>query len=148
MGRAKMAVYKPDKSKDMAPHSDGSLPFGAFIVSSQIRKPLMTAAIEIVAIAKTLAGRSDDPRDGHYSDHFSINEIHGGWIKTRTDPHSKRAVVEIINDAKNAVAIEIGSGWPSEGITGGAERIAKQAGWNKAKHPLGRAAKMIGDFHE
>lgn len=125
--------------------------FGQFMVSDQIRKPLRRAAVDVIAIAKTLVSRSDDPRSGtpdkpHYTDAFAI---HGHGLQTlvfdsrvgRWNPH---AMVKISNHAENGIALEIGSGIPSEGVTGGAERRSKQGGWNKAVRPLGRAGRAIG----
>lgn len=125
--------------------------FREFMVSDQIRKPLYRAAFDIIAIAKALVPRSDDPRSGlpdkpHYADSFSIQ---GEGLQTlifdsrvgRWNPH---AMVQISNHANNAIPVEFGSGWPSEGTTSGAERKAKQGGWNKAKRPLGKAGRVIG----
>lgn len=144
MGRKKLMTYKRDTPKDTAPHTDGSLPFIDFVNSDRLRTPITIAAREIVALAKATVGRSDDARDGHYVDHFSINQIFGGHIATKYDPKSKRAIVEIVNDAKNAVMLEFGSGLGAAGSTGERE----QGGWNEAKHPLARAGSKVGDFRE
>lgn len=125
--------------------------FGQFMVSDQIRKPITKAAIDIIAIAKASVTRSDDPRSGtpdnpHYTDAFAL---HAAGLQTlvldsrvgRWNPH---AMVRISNRAQNGVALEFGSGVPSEGVTGGAERQAKQGGWNEAVRPLGRAGRAIG----
>jgi len=144
MGRAKMMRYKPDNSKDLKPHSDGSLSFGMWVNSAAIRTPLTLAAREIVALAKAQVPPSDDPRDGHYADHFSVVQVFGQGIKVRADPDSKRAIVEVENDAKNAVMVEFGSGGGAAGATGTRE----QGGWNKAKHPLARAGSIVGSFRE
>lgn len=148
MAQERALRYSPDKAGDFRPHSDGSLPFSAFAVSNQIRKPLRTAAVAIVALAKAdpQVAPSDDPRDGHYVDHFSINEVHATYVKTKRDGRTPRSVVEVINDAKNSVAVEFGSGGQSVGDSAGQPR--PQGGWNKQKRPLGRAAGKIGDFHE
>ena len=135
-------TYKPDRPGDFTPHSDGSGSFSAFAVSDQMRKPLRRAAFEIIAIAKTVVPRSSDGRDGHYMDHFAINEAHGTYVGKSRSP---RAVVEVTNDAKNAVAVEFGSGEPSLGDSSGQGR--EQGGWNRAMRPLGRAAALIGDYH-
>lgn len=138
-----IARYKPDKPGDFKPHSDGSGSFSEFTVSPQIRKPLLSAGFEIIAIAKAIVGRSNDPRGGHYSDHFSINSVTGTYVGRRRSP---RAVVEIINDHDSAAAVEFGSGDPSVGDSAGEDR--PQGGWNKPKRPLGRAAGQVGDWHE
>jgi hypothetical protein len=138
-----VARYRPDKPGDFRPHSDGSGSFSEFTVSPQIRKPLLSAAYEIIAIAKSLVPRSSDPRGGHYNDHFSINAVTGTYVGKRRSP---RAVVEVINDHPNAPAVEFGSGDPSVGISAGIDR--PQGGWNKPKRPLGRAAGQVGDWHE
>lgn len=147
MPRGEHARYVPDRPGDYRPHKDGSGSFSSFAVSEQIRKPLKRAAFDIIALAKAdpTVTRSTDERDGHYVDHFSINEAHGTYIKTRFG-RVPRAVVEVINDAKNAVAVEFGSGESSVGDSAGEGR--PQGGWNKQKRPLGRAASRIGDFHE
>lgn len=140
-----MAVvrYIPDRPQSRGTR-DGMLLIGDFAVSAQIRKPCVRAAYDIIAIAKAIIGRSDDERDGHYADKFAVNEIFGTRIKTKYGmvPH---AIAEITNSAKNAVAVEFGSGERSVGDSAGDPR--EQGGWNKPMRPLGRAASKIGDFH-
>jgi len=126
--------------------SPGFLSFDKFMVSDQIRKPLKRAAIDIIAIAKATVPRSDDERDGHYTDKFSIQ---GEGLETlvfdsRVGMMNRHAMVQISNHAKNAIAVEFGSGYPSEGTTSGRERKEKQRGWNKPMRPLGRAGRKIG----
>lgn len=131
--------------------------FGQFMVSDQIRKPLVTASRDIVALVKTSfttkdgGSRSDDPRSGgpdkpHYVDAFSIQSVGLQTLvfDSRVGKMNPHAMVQISNHAPNAIAMEIGSGWPSKGTTGGRERIEEQGGWNKAKRPLGRAGRKIG----
>lgn len=131
--------------------SPGFGTFKQFMVSDQIRKPLRMAALDMIALAKASVSRSDDPRSGkpgkpHYTDAFSLHTegletlVFDGRVG-RWNPH---AMVQISNHAQNAIALEFGSGDPSEGLTGGRERQAKQGGWNKAKRPLGRAGRAIG----
>lgn len=130
--------------------SPGFGTLGEFMVSDQIRKPLRRAAVDIVAIAKASVQRSDDPRSGtadkpHYTDAFSIQGEGLQTMVLTADGHANpHAMVQVSNHAKNAVALEYGSGWPSEGVTSGTERQEKQGGWNKAKRPLGRAGRLIG----
>jgi hypothetical protein len=126
--------------------SPGFEHFGRFMVSDQIRKPLRRAAIDIIAVAKVMVPRSKDERDGHYTDKFSIQ---GEGLETlvfdsRVGKMNRHAMVQISNHAKNAIAVEFGSGWPSKGTTKGAERKAEQGGWNKAMRPLGRAGRKVG----
>lgn len=124
--------------------SPGYGTFGEFMVSDQMRKPVFRAAVDIVAIAKTLVDRSKDERDGHYTDKFSI---HSGGLQTvvgkRRNP---RVMVQISNSAKNAVAVEFGSGPPATGPSTGEER--EQGGWSKAKRPLGRAGVKVGRLYK
>lgn len=142
----KRLVYKPDKANDFRPHSDGSESFSAFAVSSQMRKPLLVAAFEIIGLAKADVGRSQDDRNGHYSDGFSVNEVQAAYVKPKRGPRQARAVAEIQNDYWTAPAMEFGSGDPSIGLSSGEDR--PQGGWNKPKRPLGRAASKIGDWNE
>lgn len=118
--------------------------FGQFMVSGQMRKPVFRAAVDIVAIAKTLVPRSADERDGHYTDKFAI---HSAGLQTVVGKRrTPRVMVQISNSAKNAVAMEFGSGEPATGPSKGQER--EQGGWNKAKRPLGRAGLKIGRLYE
>ena len=139
---AKMIRYKADRPGDFKPHLDGSGSFSSFAVSPQMRKPLVRASFDIIAIAKSIVGRSGDPRNGHYSDHFSVNEA-AGLVSKRLGP---RAVAEVINDHDNAPALEYGSGDPSIGESAGLAR--PPGGWNKPKRPLGRAAGKVGNWRE
>lgn len=125
-------------SNKPAGRSPGYGDFKEFAVSGQIRKPLTRASYDIVAIAKLMVPPSGDARDGHYADKFAV---HSGAMTVRVG-RNVRAVVQISNHAKNAVAVEFGSGPPSEGKAGGAPR--EQGGWNRAKRPLGRAGRKIG----
>ena len=138
---AKVIRYKPDKPGDFTPHDDGSGSFSTFAVSPQMRKPLMRAAYEIIAIAKTFVPRSTDPRGGHYQDHFAAHSTYD--VKVGGIP---RAAAEVTNDYVTAAAMEFGSGDPSIGSSAGEDR--PQGGWNKPKRPLGRAAGRVGDWHE
>lgn len=131
--------------------SPGFDDFGKFMVSDQIRRPLGKACVDIIAIAKVLVPRSDDPRSGtpekpHYTDAFSIQNIGLETLvyDSRVGKMNRHAMAQISNHAENAIAMEYGSGWPSKGTTSGAERKEKQGGWNKAKRPLGRAGRKIG----
>jgi hypothetical protein len=137
----KVIRYKADKPGDFRPHEDGSGSFSSFAVSSQMRKPLVRAGHDIVAIAKTIVPPSGDPRNGHYNDHFAVHSTYD--LKLKTGP---RAVAEVTNDYWTAPALEFGSGDPSIGDSAGEER--PQGGWNKPKRPLGKAGGMIGDWHE
>jgi hypothetical protein len=146
---AKQVRYVRDKAGDFKPHSDGSLPFAEFVVSSQIRRPLTLAAHDIIAIAKAdpKAQPSEDERDGHYIDHFNVTGQKAVLMATKTDPKPRlRAVAVVENDAKNSVPMEFGSGESSAGKSKGKAR--PQGGWNKPKRILGRAASKVGDFHE
>lgn len=131
--------------------------FGQFMVSDQMRRPTVAAAVDIVAIAKasvtTKSGgpRSDDPRSGtpdkpHYVDAFSIQSIGLQTLvfDSRAGKMNPHVLVQISNHAENAIPMEFGSGWPSRGRTKGRERIEEQGGWNKAKRPLGRAGRKVG----
>lgn len=120
--------------------SKGFGTFGEFMVSDQMRKPTFRAAVDIVAIAKTLVPRSEDERGGHYTDKFSIHSA--GLQTTAGKRKTPRVMVQISNSAKNAVAVEFGSGEPATGPSAGLER--EQGGWNRAKRPLGRAGVKIG----
>lgn len=128
--------------------SPGFLSFDKFMVSDQIRKPITRAAIDIIAVAKAMAPRSDDERDGHYADKFSIQSqgLQTLVLDTQSGrPHwNPHAMVQISNHAKNAIAVEFGSGYISRGTTKGRERKAKQGGWNKSMRPLGRAGRRVG----
>ncbi len=117
--------------------------FGEFMVSSQAEKPVSRAAYDIVAIAKLIVGRSADARDGHYADKFAV---HGGMQTRVGKRRTPRVMVQISNSAKNAPAMEFGSGEPATGPSAGQER--PQGGWNKAKRPLGKAGARIGRLHE
>ena len=138
--------YRPDKVNDFRPHDDGTGSFSAFAVSAQMRKPLVRAAYDIIAIAKTLVPPSSDSRDGHYRDKFAVNAARATYFKPRRGPRQGRAVAVVINDAKNAVPVEFGSGDPSVGLSAGMDR--PQGGWNKPMRPLGRAGGRVGDWHE
>jgi len=142
---ANVIRYRPDKVNDFRPHDDGTGSFSAFAVSPQMRKPLVRAAYDIIAIAKTLVSRSGDARDGHYADKFAVNKGRAMYFKPKSGPRQPRAVATIINDAKNAAALEFGSGDESVG-TPGVDR--PQGGWNRIMRPLGRAGGRIGDWHE
>lgn len=142
MGRPKTVTYKADNSKNLAPHSDGSLSFGMWVNSASIRTPLTIAAREVVALAKAEVGRSADDRNGHYVDHFEVVQIFGGSIPVKADRHSKRAIVEVTNDAVNAVMLEFGSGRGLAGATGS----RPQGGYNLRERPIGRAASKVGQF--
>jgi hypothetical protein len=138
--------YKPDRVNDYRPHSDGTGSFSSFAVSAQLRKPLVRASYDIIAIAKALVPPSEDPRNGHYSDHFAVNKARATYLKPKRGPRQGRAVAIIVNDYPTAPAMEFGSGDPSVGLSAGAER--EQGGWNKPKRPLGRAGGRVGQWHE
>ena len=130
--------------------SPGFGTLGDFMVSDQIGVPLVKAAIDIVAVAKAIAPRSDDPRrparGAHYSDSFSIQ---AGPLETlvfdsRVGQLNRHRMVQISNHATDAVAVEFGTGRKSMGETRGAERRAKQGGWNKPMRVLGRAGRTVG----
>ena len=131
--------------------SPGFGTFLDFMVSDQIRRPLVRAAVDMVAVAKAMAPRSDDPRSGtdekpHYSDRFSIQ---AGPMETlvfdgRVGRWNRHAMVQVSNDAPNAVPLEYGSGAPSEGTSGGVVRTSRQGGWNRPTRVLGRAGRAIG----
>ena len=133
------AEYVPDEAYDFTPHSDGSGSFSSFATSKQMRRPLLRAAYDIIAIAKTFVPRSSDDRGGHYQDHFAAHSTYD--VKM---PRGPRAVAEVTNDHRTAAAMEFGSGDPSTGLSKGEER--PQGGWNKPKRPLGRAAGRVGDW--
>jgi len=142
MGSVQMSRFIPSyKPRGRSP---GFGTFAEFMVSNQMRKPVFRAAVDVVAIAKTLVGRSDDERDGHYTDKFSI---HSEGLETTVGARrTPRVMVQISNSAKNGVAMEFGSGEPATGPSAGQER--PQQGWNKAKRPLGRAGARIGRLHD
>ena len=115
--------------------------FAGFMLSEQIRLPLRGIAHEIIAVAKGFVPPSDDPRNGHYSEHFST--VDGTeFIATKREVRTVRAVVYVENDAPSAAAMEFGSGAPSVGTSKGQPR--KQGGSNQQKRPLGRASMIVG----
>lgn len=127
--------------------SPGYGTFKEFMVSDQMRKPVFRAAVDIVAIAKTLVPRSKDERDGHYTDKFSIHsEGLETVVVTKRGHRNPRVMVQISNSAKNAMAVEFGSGPPATGPSTGEER--EQGGWSEAKRPLGRAGVKIGRLYK
>lgn len=130
--------------------SPGFGTLGQFMVSDQIGRPLVRAAVDMVAVMKALAPRSDDPRrperGPHYADRFSIQ---AGPLVTmvydsRARKNNPHRMVQISNDADDAIAIELGSGIKSAGTTKGAERRQKQGGWNKPMRVMGRGGRLIG----
>jgi hypothetical protein len=139
--------YRADKVNDFRPHSDGTGSFSAFAVSPQLRKPLVSAAFEVIAIAKAIAPRGPG-RPGHrpYADSFAVNKARATYLKPKRGPRQGRAVATVINDADNAVPMEFGSGDPSVGLSAGADR--PQGGWNKPYRVLGKAGGRVGDWHE
>ena len=137
--------YVPDKPEARG-NRDGFFLIGDFAVSAQARQPCVMAAYDVIAIAKSIIGRSDDDRNGHYADKFRVNHAnYAAKIKTRYG-HVPHAIAEIVNDSDSAPAVEFGSGKPSVGDSSGETRV--QGGYNKPKRALGRAASKIGDFHE
>jgi len=115
--------------------------FGDFMVSEQIQDPLREAAADIIEVAKTLVPPSQDDRDGHYSDKFGVQAGRLRMVVGKAFPN-RRAIVRVTNSAKNAVALEFGSGREAEGTSRGEDR--PQGGWNTAKRPLYRAGRKIG----
>lgn len=141
-----IVTYKQDKVNDFRPHADGSGSFSSFAISAQLRKPLVRAGYNVIGIARGLVVPSDDERDGHYRDKFSIDNSQKTILfKPRGGPRAPRAVAVVQNTAKNAAALEFGSGDESVG-TPGIKR--PQGGWNNMKRPLGRAGGKVGDWHE
>ena len=138
---AKIARYVRDKANDYRPHSDGSGSFSSFAVSEQIRRPTREGAELIAGIARGMAPK----KSGNYSRSFAIGRNRTFWFKPRNGPLQRRAVVEVINTADDAAAIEFGSGKPSIGKSTGQDR--PQGGNNRAFRILGRAAARVGDFH-
>lgn len=119
----------------------GPTNFAGFMVSAQIRRPLHEVGRAIIEIAQGIVPPSDDPRNGHYSEHFSTADS-TEFIATKRSVRSMRAVVYVENDSPSAAAMEFGSGAPSVGESKGQSR--KQGGSNQQKRPLGRAATTIG----
>lgn len=135
-------VYRPDRPGKKSPYPGSPfLPFGAFAVSPRMQGLVMKVARDGAILAKMFVPPSDDPRDGHYRDHMSTDV--GNIVKI---DGLERVTALIVNDAKNAAAIEFGSGESSVGDTSGSGR--PQGGWNRPKRPLGKAGMMLGDFHE
>ena len=139
---AKLIRYRRDKPNDFTPHTDGSLPMSAFVISGQIRHPCLQAAAEVIGIAKSIA----PTKSGTYANAFGIGPDKKFWFKPVGEPLQLRAVVEVVNTDTKAVAIEFGSGEQSVGDSAGDER--PQGGWNKPYRVLGRAGAKVGDFHE
>ena len=140
---AKIARYVRDRPNDFAPHSDGSGSMSSFVISSQIRRPVMLAALEVIGIAKAMAPKES----GEYSRSFAIGQRRKMFMfKPEGEPLQPRALVEVINTAESAPAIEFGSGKRSVGDSAGDPR--PQGGGNKPFRILGRAGARVGDFHE
>jgi len=119
----------------------GETNFAGFMVSPQIRVPLHLVGRQIIEVAKGIVPPSDDPRNGHYSEHFSTSDG-TEFVPTKRAVRSKRAVVYVENDSPSAAAMEFGSGAPSVGESKGQPR--KQGGSNQQKRPLGRASAIVG----
>lgn len=122
--------------------SPGFGTFGEFMVSDQIRQPVEMAATAVMMIAKAMSPRSTDARDGHYVDHFDVESTPDMVVVVGKEFPNPRVLVRVSNSAKNAVAVEFGSGERSVGDSAGEER--PQGGWNIQMRPLGRAGEKIG----
>lgn len=122
--------------------SPGFGTFGQFMVSDQMRRPMRVVAREIAGIGRMIAPRSKDERDGHYADQFTV-ETEGLTTVVGKQYPNERVMVRVGNSAKNAVAVEFGSGaaGQSSPVSDG-ER--PQGGWSKAERPLLRAGLKVG----
>jgi hypothetical protein len=135
----KLIWYRRDRPNDFTPHSDGSLPMSAFVKSGQARHPALQAAGDVIRIAKSIAPK----KSGDYAGSFGIGPAKEFWFKPHGEPLQLRAVVEVVNTDDKAVAMEFGSG---EGSTD--QEYRPQGGGNHAYRVLGKAAGMVGDYHE
>lgn len=111
--------YKPD-------HKD----FGQFILSDQIRDPVVEVAQDIAKLAGVYAPRRKSgrvPEGGSMADRFEVNR-EAGTIKVE---RNIRVKVEVFNSAPSAAPNEFGG----------------RGGAGNARHRmLGRAGAAFGDF--
>lgn len=125
--------------------SPGFGTFGEFMVSEQMRKPMRVVAREIAAIGRMTAPRSEDERDGHYADQFVTETEKLTAVIGKRHPN-RRVMVRVANTAKNAVAVEFGSGRSAAGTSRGEPR--PQGGHNEQMRPLLRAGLKVGRMFE
>lgn len=142
MGVVKI-TYRADKPGKKTPYyqSKGMLPFGAFCVSPRVQGLVLKIGRDTATLAKMFVPPSDDERNGHYRDKFVVTP--GKLLKIEG---LERATSLVGNTSPSAAAVEFGSGEPSVGDSSGESR--PQGGYNVAKRPLGKAGRMMGDFHE
>lgn len=136
---ARIVTYRRDRPNDYKPHTDGSGSMSSFVISDQIRDPLLSAGRLIIGIARGIAPK----KTGTYANSFAIGKKTTFMFKPAGEPLQRRAVVEVINTDDKAVAMEFGSG---EGSTDFEYR--PQGGGNLPYRVLGRAGARVGDFHE
>jgi len=72
---------------------------GSVLRSGEMRAALEPHAEAILEKAKANAPRGDDPRHGHYADHFGKRDGH----------RANRASVQVYNDSEEALIVEFGT---------------------------------------
>ena len=72
----------------------------------------------------------------------------GTWTRLEVDERRRQLISvggKLFSDRSfDDISIEVGSGIKSEGVTSGAERRAKQQGWNEPMRVMGRGGRAIG----
>ena len=134
-------TYKQDAPGRTAPYPGSPyLPFGAFVMSPRMQGLVNKISRDTAIIARMLSPEGDDPRDGkpRYKDSFGTAV--GKPVKI---DGLLRVTGLVFNTAPHAVAIEFGSG---EGSTDAEDR--PQGGGNLPFRVLGKAGRIMGDFHE
>lgn len=99
--------------------------FGEFMVSEQMRDVTAEAAGDVVAIVREIAPRSDGPGP-HMADEYHVDREAG----ERRIGRNIRVRVDVFNTNPAAAANEFGT-----------RR-------NRRSRPLGRAAALVGEFHD
>lgn len=136
-------TYRADKPGRVTPYPGSPfLPFGAFCVSPRMLGLMMKVGRDTAIIAKMLSPQGPDKKTGKkYRDSFVV--VPGPLLKIEG---LKRVTSLVGNTAPHAPAVEFGSGEPSVGDSSGTDR--PQGGWNRPHRVLGKAGRIMGDFHE
>lgn len=138
-------TYRADKPGRVAPYPGSPyLPFGAFCLSPRMQGLMMKVGRDTAILARMLSPegpeQDGDPKP-RYKDSFIV--IPGKPLKIEG---LSRVTSLVGNTAPHSAAIEFGSGEPSLGDTSGEGR--PQHGYNKPYRVLGKAGRIMGDFHE
>ena len=137
-------TYKQDAPGRTAPYPGSPyLPFGAFVMSPRMQGLVNKISRDVAVIARMLSPESEDEREDkpRYKDSFGTAVGKPVKIDGLT-----RVSGLVFNTSPQAPAVEFGSGSESIGDAAGEDR--PQGGYNKPFRVLGKAGRIMGDFHE